>query len=138
MTKYLPIETEHGTLKGRDAIFLDEYSSKDNGDLTLKGEISCSLASNKPKGKWCPYTLVFHRVLAVKITELDTFEFLQSQSGWIESSFCEVIDSNWKSSLIGSTSKVNDEHSVFIIQTYDLVFELVCESYSLEYGLPRG
>lgn len=136
MSKFNAIETTYGILFGRDAIFLDDYSSKIYGDLVLRGEINCTLASKPPEGKWCQYELRFKGVVAARITELDTFESVNAPN-WPVSSFDEVLGSDWKSSLLGGLTKVEEEHKVYVLKTYDWVFEVICNEYTLIFGDER-
>ena len=57
------------------------------------------------------------------MVELDSWDFRA------ESSFDEVIDSEWIQTLRG---KVNKTHRHFLVQTYDEVFEIVCSGYEFK------
>lgn len=130
MSKFKPVKTKIGTLFGRDAIYLDEYSSRNGGyELFLKGEINGALASDSPTKDMFLYEMLFSGVIALKITELDTYEAYQAKFGWPETSFDEVIDSAWIESLAG---KVTSKCKNFVFQTYDYVFEVVCLDYKME------
>jgi hypothetical protein len=130
MIKFKPVKTKIGTLFGRDAIYLDEYSSRNGGyELFLKGEINGALASESPSKGMCSYEILFTGVIALKITELDTYEAYQAKLGWPETSFDEVLESDWITSLDG---KVNSKCKEFVFQTYDYVFEVICSEYHLE------
>jgi len=69
------------------------------------------------------YKLQFINVLAMKLIDLDSWQFVN------QSSFDEVIHSDWIRQLGG---KVTDEHRHFIVQTYDDVFEVICENFAFE------
>ena len=129
-----PIETEYGTLNGRDSIFLDEISlTNRTNHLHLNGEFNGSLCSKPTFEKWIPYELTFEWVLASKITELDTWE---SMRNWYnETSFDEIAGSDWLKDLGG---KITPEYKHYIILTYDDVVEVVCKSYNLVLGEPHA
>ena len=121
MNKHTPINTELGILKGRDCIYLDKVKFKDGlNRLVLIGEINGNLCGKKQIGVDISYELSFGGVLALKMVELDSWD--QST----ESSFSEVLESSWVNELGG---KVEQHHRHFIIQTYDEVFEVVCNNY---------
>ncbi|MAU01874.1 MAG: hypothetical protein CL608_32455 [Anaerolineaceae bacterium] len=122
-----PIKTEYGFLAGRDCIFLDDVSFLDGTHkLRLKGKINKNLVSDPPDtlDHFIPYELVFTGVLALKMIELDSWDFKCA------SSFDEVLDSEWVASLGG---KVTHEDKHIFIQTYDDVFEVVCSRYEFKF-----
>ncbi len=125
--KYQPIETEYGFLAGRDCIYLDDVSFL-NGTyrLRLSGKINKILVSDPPESseRFIPYELVFSGVLALKMIELDSWDFE------CESSFDEILDSEWVADLGGKVTST-DKH--IFVQTYDDVFEVVCSSYKFKY-----
>lgn len=123
--KYTPIKTELGFLYGRDCIYLNktEYGFS----LVLYGKINGNLCSNEQKNRFISYKLTFKEALAVSIIELDSM--YDSDSWKAESCFDEVMNSSWVKELKG---KVTSNHRHFSLQTYDDVFEVVCESYKLE------
>ena len=130
--KYQPIETEYGFLSGRDCIYLDDVSFL-NGrtyKLRLKGKINRNLVSAPPESaeRFIPYELIFTRVMALKIMELDSWDFE------CESSFDEILNSEWVAEL-GVKVSSNAKH--IFVQTYDEVFEVVCSSYEFKY-LPKS
>lgn len=99
--------------------------------LRLKGEINKNLVSDPPESseKLIPYELVFIGVLALKMIELDSWDFE------CESSFDEILDSKWVTDLGGKVSS-NCKH--VLVQTYDDVFEVVCSSYKFKYLSKEG
>lgn len=111
--KYIPVQTNIGTISGRNAIYLDEYthSIKDRC-LILHGEITGSLASNA-KDEWIPYTLKFIDVVDFLIEDLDVFGFKAGVS-----SFDEILSKG--------------KRTGFLVRTYDHVFQVECGSYELE------
>lgn len=120
---YRPIESPLGTLNGRDCIFLRGVSLLEHqNDLVLRCSVDEGLCS---KGRsdvvaGVPTTMTFRGVLALLMIELDSWDW----SG--ESSFDEVVDSEWVRTLRG---KVTSAHRHFVVQTYDNVFQVVCEDY---------
>jgi hypothetical protein len=130
MPRNIPIETALGRLNGRDCIYLDGFAFEDRmGTLVLDGCINGNLCTTQHPGRMVPYTLRFCGVLAVKMVELDSCD-------WdFESSFDEVRDSEWIRLLGG---KVTAAQRHFFFQTYDYVFDVVCESYEFEVVLPEG
>ena len=134
MSQFVPISTEIGTLFGRDAIYLDSVSLSDKSNtLELAGEFNCPLASKPPPPpvKWQAYRIQFCGVLALRVTELDTWESTQG-GRWPKTSFDEVTESAWLAQLRSPMSKVTPGHRHFIFQTYDDVFEVICTSYRLD------
>lgn len=126
---YRPIETPLGTLNGRDCIFLEGVSLLQHlNHLVLRCSVS-ELLCSKPRSDVdvsVPTTITFRGVLALLMVELDSWDW----SG--ESSFDEVVDSEWVRSLGG---KVTSAHRHFVVQTYDDVFQVVCEDYLITMDL---
>jgi hypothetical protein len=123
---FQPIETPLGIAKGRDAIYLDEVIFKDRTNtIVLVGSFNTALCSNPNKTgiDFSGFRITFHAVLAVEILELDCWDWES------ESSFDEIINSDWIRSLKG---KVSEKNRHFLVQTYDDVIEVVCESYTIE------
>jgi len=119
MNKHVPIQTKHGTLNGRDCIYLDSAKFTDGfNTFVLLGDINGNLCGKKREGEEIPYKAIFKGVLALKMVELDSWDFKS------ESSFDEIVDSKWIKSLGG---KVGKKHRHYLIQTYDEVFEVVCD-----------
>jgi len=121
MNNHFPINTELGILKGRDCIFLDEVKLEiGQNNLILLGEINGDLCSREQSGLYIPYEISFNGVLALKMIELDSWDYNS------KSSFDEIMESNWIKELGG---KVKSKHRHFFFQTYDEVFEIVCSDY---------
>ncbi len=119
--EHVPIQTKLGILHGRDCIYLDKVKLLNgNNTLVLIGEINGNLCSEQRIGADIPYKLIFTGVLALKMIELDSWD------GNSESSFDEVINSTWVKCLGG---KVQSWHKHYLVQTYDEVFEVVCEKH---------
>jgi hypothetical protein len=124
MSLHVPIETSLGRFYGRDCIYLDRASFEDSAaSFVLEGSINGNLCTEKRPGDFIPYRLRFFGVLALRMVELDSCDWA------FESCFDEVRDSDWVRSLGG---KVTADHRHFFVQTYDSVFEVVCENYELE------
>jgi hypothetical protein len=121
MPRNIPVETVLGHFYGRDCVYLDHLTFEDGtSTLVLDGSINGNLCTARQPGLFIPYSLRFHGVLALKMIELDS-------CGWdYESSFDEVQDSEWVRSL---GRKVTGTHRHFFLQTYDDVFDVVCEGY---------
>jgi hypothetical protein len=121
---YQPVETQFGILQGRDTIFVDAVSlTLSPGQLTLSGTINGSNASHNPTLQDFHYTFIFHQVLALKVIELDSWN-------WVSPScFAQIINSQWLAQLKG---KVTPDYQHYLLQTYDDVFDIVCLSTSVE------
>ena len=125
MPNNAPIKTSLGFLSGRDCIYLDSVSFNDMTTLVLAGSINGNLCSIRKPGGFIPFTLHFKGVLALTMTELDSSNWLEAG----ESCFEEIRNSEWVCSLGG---KVTPAHRHFYVQTYDHVFEIVCEKYEFQ------
>lgn len=124
MQQIAPVETVLGYLRGRDAIYLRHIRFEYRTTLLiLEGFINSRLCSQKQSEMEYEYKLQFINVLAMKLIEIDSWQFVN------QSSFDEVIHSDWIRQLGG---KVTDEHRHFIVQTYDDVFEVICENFAFE------
>lgn len=121
--KYEPINSEFGEFHGRDALYLDDRRATDSR-LILKGEVNGELVSNSQGKEWIPYSFNFSGVDKVKETELDNWLSSNHPNFHETSSFYELIDPEAK----------GDKHRHFVIQTYDIVFEISCESYELSFN----
>jgi hypothetical protein len=119
---FQPIKTPIGILKGRDAIFLDRLNIDiQQGILTLEGGFNGELAS-EPISEEVGYSLVFYGVLALKVIELDSWDYKCA------SSFDEVVNSEWCAKLGG---KVDESFKHYMVQTYDDVIDVVCRKFTL-------
>jgi hypothetical protein len=124
------IETDAGTLYGRDTIYLVETSLQYSPIiLTLKGFINLPL-----KDAELNYTLTFRQILALSMLELDSWD-KTAPKVWYEnpSCFVEVKNSEWIAALGGKISTKHHKH--YILATYDEVFQIVCESIHLNIEL---
>ena len=129
MEKRVAVVTELGVLRGRDCVFLDaasfEYATN---TLVIRGDVNGNLCRPPLTGESIPYAFRFTGVLAQTMVELDSWE------GPSESSFDEVMDSRWIRKLKG---KITEEHHHYVLQTYDDVFEIVCDAWALSLESPR-
>lgn len=133
MTQHVtPVQTLVGEIRGRNAIYLDEFAQK-GLTLTLNGEINADLCSSAgTKGRWLQYRLMFVGVLAFDSREIET-------CAWpAVSAFDEVEDSPW---LLGmSVQKRAHElrHELellplrdYIVSTYDWVYRIAATRFEL-------
>jgi hypothetical protein len=98
--------------------------------LILEGSVNgnlCEVAA--AAGLDVPYVLRFQGVMALRLLELDSWEDDPA------SSFDEVLDSTWISSLGG---KVDSTYRHFCVQTYDDIFDVVCQGYEFHADLSRA
>ena len=124
--KFKVIKTPLGIVEGRDGIYLDEVIYKDRTNkVILRGSLNGCLCDkgDKDKVEFSDFELVFNGVLASKIIELDSWDWDST------SSFDEVIESDWIKDLGG---KVTSKNRHFLVQTYDDVIEVVCDSFELK------
>ena len=101
---FVPISTSIGLLRGRDATYLHSLHL-DGSTLILEGECNGRLATQASEQS-VRYTLRFLGVLAFRVTELDSW-LHGSFFVLTESSFGEVVDSQWQAGLGG---KVTPSH----------------------------
>ncbi len=133
------VQTAIGTLWGRDCIFLDRLSMPDTSTLVLKGTINTGIVrqfvppEQMPTSEELPYVLRFNGVLATHILELDTWQSQHDSedNAFMGSSFEELVDSRWLSSLAG---KVTPNHRHFAVLTYDDVIDVICRDYTLSFN----
>jgi hypothetical protein len=126
--KNIPVVTPVGELYGRDAIFLDDVSAG-RRVLILKGEINGRLTSI-PQDRYIGYTLTFKGVIAFSMIELDACKDFGI------SSFDEILDSGWIGKIRASVERdvLNcSQLRHFFVQTYDDVFNVVCQTYELAF-----
>jgi hypothetical protein len=118
--KRVPIDTPFGYLKGRDAIHLDRVLFEDRTNVVvLEGAVT--RVSKEPLNiGFTGFSLRFSGTLAFRCLELDS-----SKWDWT-SCFEEIVDSDWVRTLGG---KVTQKNRHFFVQTYDDVFDIVCDRY---------
>ncbi len=107
-------------------MYLDAIKFPDGPDtLVLEGEINGDLCETRTAGKFIPYQLTFYGVMALKMLELDSWQW----DGQTTSSFIEVQESSWIQALEG---KVTSSHKHYFVLTYDNVFEVVCSRFEFQ------
>lgn len=130
--RFEPIETPLGFVRGRDGIYLDEVIFRDRtNQLVLIGALNSALCSSASTQEVefdsCRFT--FSGVLAVRVIELDSWDWTG------ESSFDEILDSEWIDELGG---KVTASHRHFRVQTYDDVIDVVSDSFVIDLAQSDG
>jgi len=127
--RFKAIETQIGVLVGRNAIYLNSVFY-DGGNLIIEGSFNGRLASI-PTNEDVFYRLIFSGVLALKMTELDSFYYFDpmSKTAGEGSSFDEILNSRWVAELGG---KVTRNHKHYSFGTYDDIFDVVCDGYELQ------
>lgn len=128
MEHYL-IETKIGCIYGRDAIYLDEINHNyAKRKLKFVGEINGACCSGTDDESFIKFSLEFQGVFAFNSTELDIYCELKGDN-WYEGSFVEIKESE----LLNTAKKVGGSNlKSYLIQTYDDVFEIVCEKYNFK------
>lgn len=131
------IETEIGVLWGRDCVYLDHTSKPNAGTLLLRGTINCRIVRNYlPPPGWeqaedLPYELLFHNVLGFQMLELDAWGTQNEDlSALSESCFEEVENSMWLKRLHDKLERLRHLR----LATYDDVFDVLCETYTWQFG----
>ncbi len=131
------IETEIGVLWGRDCVCLDHTSKTDAGTLLLRGTINCRIVRNYlPPPGWeeaedLPYELLFRNVLGFQMLELDAWGTQNEDlSALSESCFEEVENSMWLKRLHDKLERLRHLR----LATYDDVFDVLCETYTWQFG----
>lgn len=126
--EFKPIETEVGIIKGRDSIYLDEINYDCvNKKVELLGELNGELCENR-KDKFIKYSLEFTGIYIFNMVELDLSYKLVGMDFSV-SSFVEIECSE----KLNHAKKIrNKKLKSFLLQTYDEVFEIICESYTLK------
>lgn len=124
-------ETIVGILRGRDAIFLDDFCYKrDKLEIILRGEINRDLCSQPPTNiaTFIPYALTFLGVAAFSCIpiDLDTHNYT--------SSFDHVENSRWLKQFRSEDTQnnISPKHTHFTVTTYDDVFNIIAKSYTFE------
>ncbi|WNG31289.1 hypothetical protein F0U62_01205 [Cystobacter fuscus] len=116
-----PVETNIGTLHGRDAIYLDRCTQTAQ-QLEFEGEINGALCSDPSrKNSWLAYRIRFLSVQAFEARELEICRWPTT------SSFDEVRDSEWLRSL-----DLSARHKHYIISTYDFAYQIAATGFELE------
>ncbi|SHK35408.1 hypothetical protein SAMN02745163_03660 [Clostridium cavendishii DSM 21758] len=126
--EFKPIETELGVIKGRDSIYLDEINyDYVNKKVELLGEINGELCENR-NDKFIKYSLEFKGVYIFNMVELD-LSYKLVGNDFSVASFLEIECSE----KLNHAEKIrNQKLKSFLVQTYDDVFEVICESYNFK------
>ena len=136
MNTCLPVIDPIGTIFGRDAIYLDKVEFlRRTVELVLCGQLNSSLCSGAVAGsaKFIPYEIKFSGVVATRHVTLELW------NGPSSSSLDEVLDSTWIAELqagLGADQVFYSNRKVrhYCVQTYDDVFEVVCDEMFFEVG----
>ena len=130
MPQYIPIITEIGTLWGarRDLSRLSKRVPSISHRLLCRERSIAPWRRIHQRQSGRLTDCVFCDVLALQMTELDTWEALQD-GHWTETSSDEVVNSTWLARI-----KVTATLRHLVFQTYDHVFEVLCTRYELELG----
>lgn len=119
------IETPIGILKGRDAIYVDDFHHKYNA-IEITGELNGSLCSRRSSNaEWYRYILKFNTVIVYKCENIDYYQWRKWNT---VSSFDVISDSIW----IEEYGLDIEKFQHYILETYDYVYLIICESYSLD------
>lgn len=119
------IETLIGIIKGRDAIFVDDFRHVYN-TIEITGEINGELCSRRPnKAEWYKYFLKF---INVKVFKCENIDYYQWDKWNTVSSFDVISNSEW----IEEYRFDNEIFQQYILETYDNVYFIICESYSFD------
>ncbi len=128
---HFAVVTPLGKLDGRDCIYLDDHQeNRARLTLTLEGDINGSLCEHPAPEKWVPYVLRFTGVIAWEKEDLD------GSDRWLwASSFDDILASSWIGKISENTAP-NLHH--YCIQTYDIIFHVVCTGYELTLSTPAA
>ena len=149
--KFTPIETEVGFLEGRDAIYYPKLTSVSDYEYCITGQLNgynCSKVADKDKEADIPFSLTFKGVLWLTLQELDFYVDNESCFDLIEnSSKLAQLRAHDKRTGIGKidrgydkNGKFSDEiyHQHFVLATYDIVYEVIAQSYDLVLEKPKS
>jgi hypothetical protein len=120
MEKLTGLNTELGTLKGRDAIFLEKILFNNEREVTLIGEFNSQIGDRN-------FEMTFKGIVYFSAIELDFDKRGQVESlGTIENSErLKVFRS------MDHSRKTHDEHRHYYVRTYDTVFEIISAKFEL-------
>ncbi len=120
----VPILTEVGELRGRDAIYLDRLTQTSApSSLRLDGQLNARLCTRYVGTRlWLPYELTFLDVVAFTCCALDRY----SEELLIDSSLDTVPESLWTNRLRAQGC------THYVAATYDLVYEIVARHHELK------
>lgn len=116
------IETELGILDGRDAIHIDSFQQKFN-KLIFKGEINGKFCKEEYRHiRWYNVEFQFNGVKAYICENIDVYHWKEWAT---KSCFDEIVESKWKQTY----NLPSDKYRNFILETYDYVYIILCESF---------
>jgi len=123
MEAFVPEQTKHGIIKGRDALFLDKIKIINENQLVLSGDINTYGGTDEK------YVIKFNYILYMNMIELD---FAEGRGA----NFGSIINSKLlkKFSILDSARKLTDAHKHYYFCTYDIVFEVVASGYELKFS----
>ncbi len=130
--KIVSVKTEKlGGLNGRDCIYIDRVFQDDMDNLVFEGQINGYLAEKIKKEKFIPYKLVFKRVIAYFVCELDTYENIDNSAHLDYSCFNIVEGSKWLESLPVRRDFDKSLYKHYQVFTYDFVYNIVAVDFDI-------
>ncbi|MBD5159266.1 MAG: GNAT family N-acetyltransferase [Ruminococcus sp.] len=128
--KIISVKTEKlGVLNGRDCIYIDTVTQDDTDNLTFKGEINGHLVEKIKTDDFITYRLIFHRVLAYFVCELDTYENIDNSAHLDYSSFNIVKGSKWLESFPVRSDFDKSLYRHYQVFTYDFVYNIIAVDF---------
>lgn len=127
VTLYVPISTDVGIIRGRDAIYVRQFQINEDHNFTVRGELNGALCSSAPSADFFGFRCVFHGVVGFRMDALD-----HSDASAYRSSFDEGTESEWLNTIRSrDPSQDFPGYREFRLVTYDDVFTLICHRYDL-------
>ena len=135
MEKAVQIETKVGFIEYRDAIHLDKIES--NGiDWEFIGEFNGGLVTNNiTNSEWIPYRLTFKSVQNLFSCDIEHEPTMIVSWEMDEDDinvFHIIENSKFLSNLLIENNINSDKLKHYWLQTYDIAFHIIAESYELE------
>ena len=144
--KATPIETELGTIVGRDAIYLKEVVFIHDGEYCIKATVLGFNCTKIAEDVDFAISLTFKGVFVWRAVELDVAEHvtnIETDSSFDLVEHSELLANLRKWDQASKTGKIDrgydangkysDQvwHQHFVLSTYDTVFEIIAQSYDL-------
>ncbi|WPP40011.1 hypothetical protein SK066_15475 [Paenibacillus hunanensis] len=128
------VSTPLGYVYGRDAVYVDRLDYElERRHVTLVGEFNGTLASKSESDDFVKYTLCFEGVYYFNAMELDLHgDYLPIGKTDIKSDWLEYRQSPLLERAKQKAKRELKELRHFILFTYDNVFEIACQNYTLE------
>lgn len=120
MEKLIGIDTESGIIAGRDAIFLSSIDFRNETEVTLTGEV------NSDKGY--AFKMNFKGIVFFSVVELDFDEW----NPWESLAVIENSEKLKRFRKADDSSKIKEAHQHYYIRSYDSVFEIISDRFTLE------